>query len=147
MPALRSYVMTAAPLLSDEQIDTIWRTVDNSRGHYKAFAHALLAAAQSHFDRTLAERDWEIERLTVEKNTMFDESVRRITEWRKRSEAAEIRAAEAEKDAGRYRWICKHYFIDEDVPIALNDVATEEEFDKCIDRQLDALRAEGSGNG
>jgi hypothetical protein len=103
------------------------------------------AAAQSHFDRTLAEKDAEIERLRKD--------MERCRAWAEIREeriiAAELRAAEAEKDAllNAVRWFKNNEVaVTPWIVMHLERMAQEATAPKPT-AKLDALRAEGSGNG
>jgi hypothetical protein len=117
--------MTAAPLppLIRPGIQLFEKEWEHLQVWANNHAYAAIAAAQSHFDRTLAERDKRIAELeTAYRDATSCKPDRQMvkpdgsplitpTRWQERAEAAELRAAEAEKDAGRYfdaiQWVVR----------------------------------------
>jgi hypothetical protein len=151
--------MTAAPLspfkhgtwdIAEDGFG-LGRAIDNLGMYvYTNDARAAIAAAQSHFDRTIAERDKRITELEAayrdatsckpDRQMVKPDGSPLITptRWQERAEAAERRAAEAEKVLRTIQqWDC------------LNppDAALCADLPWIKHLVDDALRAEGSGNG
>jgi hypothetical protein len=144
--------MTDAPLppLPEPFMEFLTPTVQFAwEDQMHTYARAAIAAAQSHFDRTIAERDTEIAALKSE----LRDIVKQCGEHGKTSSPVYAvayalmeqrdRAAEAEKDAWRMRIQLSE----------VNEVLTDQGWHvdrgllQRVRQTLDALRTEGSGNG